>query len=191
VRDIGITSAMYGRVFFVSLTTVAALATAMVYGVGGVLAAQGSLASARWWRWRVPHPAVRPLTALSNVRVDVMTAPRQLRARLSRCSTSSRWCRTARRDALPSRTLSVEFDDVVFAYPTAQEVSLASLESVARLDTTPSTTVLHGVSFRAEAGELVALVGRRCRQDDHQPAGHAHVDVSRAPCGIGGTTSAT
>ena len=160
VRDIGITSAMYGRVFFVSLTTVAALATAMVYGVGGVLAAQGSLGVGTVVALAAYLTRLYgPLTALSNVRVDVMTALVSFERVFEVLDLEPMVQDKPGAAALPSRTLSLEFDDVVFAYPTAEEVSLASLESVARLDTTPSTTVLHGVSFRAEPGQLVALVG--------------------------------
>ncbi len=160
VRDIGITSAMYGRIFFVSLTTVAALATALVYGVGGTFAAQGTLQvgtvvalSAYLTR------LYGPLTALSNVRVDVMTALVSFE-RVFEVLDLEPMVRD-RPDAavLPAGTPSVELDGVVFGYPTASEVSLASLESVAVLDKSVPVQVLHGVSFRAEPGELVALVG--------------------------------
>jgi ATP-binding cassette subfamily B protein len=160
VRDIGITSAMYGRVFFASLTLVASLATALVYGVGGVLAAQGALGigtvvalSAYLTR------LYGPLTALSNVRVDVMTALVSFERVFEVLDLAPTVTDKPGARELPPDAASLEFDDVHFRYPTAEEVSLASLESVAVLDQTPSVPVLRGVSFRAEPGELVALVG--------------------------------
>jgi ATP-binding cassette subfamily B protein len=94
---------------------------------------------------------------------------------------------------LPRVAASVELDDVLFAYPTAEQVSLASLESVAVLDQTPSRPSCSGVSFRAEPGQLVALVGPvRRRQDDHQPARDAHVRRRvRARSRSAGSTCAT
>ncbi len=160
VRDIGITSAMYGRVFFAALTLVASLATALVYGFGGVLAAQGSLGvgtvvalSAYLTR------LYGPLTALSNVRVDVMTALVSFERVFEVLDLEPMVKDEPGATVLPPGAASLEFDDVHFRYPTAEEVSLASLESVAVLDQTPSAQVLRGVSFRAEAGQLVALVG--------------------------------
>jgi ATP-binding cassette subfamily B protein len=160
VRDIGVTSAMYGRVFFASLALVASLATALVYGFGGVLAARGSLGvgtvvalSAYLTR------LYGPLTALSNVRVDVMTALVSFERVFEVLDLEPM---VAERDGavhLPRGAASVTFEDVHFRYPSAEEVSLASLESVATLDPSPSVPVLRGVSFRAEPGQLVALVG--------------------------------
>jgi ATP-binding cassette subfamily B protein len=160
VRDIGITSAMYGRVFFASLALVASLATALVYGFGGVLASRGSLAvgtvvalSAYLTR------LYGPLTALSNVRVDVMTALVSFERVFEVLDLEPMVAERPGAVALPRTAASIELDDVHFRYPTAEEVSLASLESVAVLDATPSVPVLKGVSFRAEPGQLVALVG--------------------------------
>ena len=160
VRDIGITSAMYGRIFFVALTTVAALATALVYGVGGTFAANGTL--------RVGTVVALagllgrlygPLTALSNVRVDVMTALVSFERVFEVLDLPPMVDEKPGATALVKTATSVEFDDVVFRYPSAEEVSLASLESVAVLDSSVPQTVLHGISFRAEPGQLVALVG--------------------------------
>jgi ATP-binding cassette subfamily B protein len=160
VRDIGVTSAMYGRVFFVSLTTVAALATAMVYGVGGVLAASGSLGVGTVVALAAYLTRLYgPLTALSNVRVDVMTALVSFERVFEVLDLEPMVAEKPGAVPLPRGAASVELDDVLFAYPTAEQVSLASLESVAVLDQTPSATVLRGVSFRAEPGQLVALVG--------------------------------
>ncbi len=160
VRDIGVTTAMYGRVFFVALTTVAALATALVYGVGGTLAARGELQvgtvvalSAYLTR------LYGPLTALSNVRVDVMTALVSFERVFEVLDLPPMVAERRGARELPSGALSLEFDDVRFGYPAAHEVSLASLESVAVLDRSTPAEVLHGVSFRAEPGAMIALVG--------------------------------
>jgi ATP-binding cassette subfamily B protein len=144
----------------VSLTTVAALATAMVYGVGGVLAASGSLGVGTVVALAAYLTRLYgPLTALSNVRVDVMTALVSFERVFEVLDLEPMVADAP--DAAPLRpgATSLEFDHVVFAYPTAEQVSLASLESVAVLDQTPSSTVLRDISFRAEPGQLVALVG--------------------------------
>jgi ATP-binding cassette, subfamily B, bacterial len=160
VRDIGITTAMYGRVFFVSLTTVAALATAMVYGVGGVLAAGGTLGVGTVVALAAYLTRLYgPLTALSNVRVDVMTALVSFERVFEVLDLEPMVAEREDAVDVPPGATSLEFEDVHFGYPSAEQVSLASLESVAVLDSTPSTPVLRGVSFRAEPGQLVALVG--------------------------------
>jgi ATP-binding cassette subfamily B protein len=160
VRDIGITSAMYGRVFFAALTLVASLATALVYGFGGVLAANGSLQvgtvvalSAYLTR------LYGPLTALSNVRVDVMTALVSFERVFEVLDLKPMVAEKDDAVVLQPGVPSLQFDDVHFRYPQADEVSLASLESVAVLETTIPTQVLKGVTFTAGPGELVALVG--------------------------------
>jgi ATP-binding cassette subfamily B protein len=160
VRDIGVISAMYGRVFFVALTTVAALATALVYGVGGTFAANGEL--------RVGTVVALaglltrlygPLTALSNVRVDVMTALVSFERVFEVLDLEPMVADKPDAVTLPAGVPALEFTDVHFRYPGADEVSLASLESVAVLDSTPSLPVLKGVSFVAKPGQLIALVG--------------------------------
>ena len=160
VRDIGVTSAMYGRVFFVSLTLVASLATALVYGVGGSLAARGSfsvgtLIALSSYLTRL----YGPLTALSNVRVDVMTALVSFERVFEVLDLEPMVAEKPGAVELPRGAQPIVFDDVVFRYPRAAEVSLASLESVAVLDNTEPQTVLHGVSFEVPAGSLTALVG--------------------------------
>jgi ATP-binding cassette subfamily B protein len=160
VRDIGVTTAMYGRVFFVSLTLVASLATALVYGVGGTLAAEGSfsvgtLIALSSYLTRL----YGPLTALSNVRVDVMTALVSFERVFEVLDLEPMVAEKPDAVALPRGAQTIDFHDVVFRYPRASEVSLASLESVAVLDSTESQTVLHGVTFSVPAGSLTALVG--------------------------------
>jgi ATP-binding cassette subfamily B protein len=160
VRDIGVTSAMYGRVFFVSLTLVASLATALVYGVGGTLAAEGSfsvgtLIALSSYLTRL----YGPLTALSNVRVDIMTALVSFERVFEVLDLEPMVAEKPDAAVLEPGASEVTFEDVVFRYPRASEVSLASLESVAVLDSTEPQTVLHGVSFTIPAGSLTALVG--------------------------------
>jgi ATP-binding cassette subfamily B protein len=100
-----------------------------------------------------------PLTSLSNVRVDVMTALVSFERVFEVLDLPSMVAEAERPRQLPGGPQSVEFDHVSFRYPAANEVSLASLEVVARLDTTTPQTVLHDVSFRVDPGQLVALVG--------------------------------
>jgi ATP-binding cassette subfamily B protein len=100
-----------------------------------------------------------PLTALSNVRVDVMSALVSFERVFEVLDLEPLIIEKSDATVLPTGQQSIEFDDVHFAYPGADEVSLASLEDVAIPDHSPRHPVLHGVSFRAEAGQLVALVG--------------------------------
>ena len=160
VRDIGITSAMLGRIFFVSLTLVASLATALVYGVGGTLAAEGTfsvgtLIALSSYLTRL----YGPLTALSNVRVDVMTALVSFERVFEVLDLKPMVAEKPGAMALPKQALAIDFAGVAFRYPRAEEVSLASLESVAVLDNTESQQVLHGITFHAAPGTLTALVG--------------------------------
>jgi ATP-binding cassette subfamily B protein len=160
VRDIGVTSAMYGRAFFVALTLVAALAQALVYGLGGYYAIEGHLSAGTVVTLALLLTRLYgPLTALSNARVDIMSALVSF-DRVFEVLDLVPMIRDAD-DAvdLPRDARSIEFRDVRFSYPSADEVSLASLEDVAALDTTTEQEVLKGVSFRAEPGELIALVG--------------------------------
>jgi ATP-binding cassette subfamily B protein len=160
VRDIGVQTAMYGRVFFLSLILTSSLATALVYGWGGVLAVDG--------RFKVGTVVALaalltrlygPLTALSNVNVDVMTALVSFDRVFEVLDLAPLIAEKPDAVVVGRGPVAVEFDHVDFSYPTAEEVSLASLESVAVLDQTPSSQVLYDVSFRAEPGQLVALVG--------------------------------
>ncbi|MFN8200420.1 MAG: ABC transporter ATP-binding protein [Nakamurella multipartita] len=160
VRDIGITTAMYGRVFIVALTLVAALAQALTYGLGGTLALNGAMEPGAVVSLALLLSRLYgPLMALSNVRVDVMSALVSFERVFEVLDLKPLITQKPDAVELPAGDQSIEFRDVHFAYPGADEVSLASLEDVAVNDHSPRHPVLHGVSFTARAGELVALVG--------------------------------
>src|ERR1700712_5363661 len=160
VRDIGVQSAMYSGIFFVALSLVAALATAITYGLGGRFAAErtlevGTLVALTAYLGRL----YGPLTALANVRVDVMTALVSFERVFEVLDLEPMVDDKVGAAELPAGAAAVDFEHVDFSYPAASEVSLASLESVAILDKTIPAPVLHDVSFHAPAGSLVALVG--------------------------------
>jgi len=160
VRDIGVTQSMYGGVFFASLMLVASLGAALVYGWGGWLAATGSLdvgtvVALGAYLTRL----YGPLTALSNVNVSIMTALVSFERVFEVLDLPPMIDDAADAVELPKGGTPVEFEHVEFRYPAASDVSLASLESVAVLDTAPNTQVLYDVSFVAEPGQLIALVG--------------------------------
>jgi ATP-binding cassette, subfamily B, bacterial len=160
VRDIGVTSAMYGRAFFVSLTLVAALAQALVYGLGGYLAIEGELSAGTVVTLALLLTRLYgPLTALSNARVDVMSALVSFDRVFEVLDLKPMIEDAPDAVELHADARTIEFADVHFAYPSAADVSLASLEDVAVLDSGVTPEVLHGVSFHADAGQLIALVG--------------------------------
>ncbi len=161
VRDIGVQIAVNRGLFFVMLTALASLATAMVYGVGGLMAVGGGLTVGTLLALAALLARLYgPLTAISNVRVDVLTALVSF-ARLFEVLDLRSSVREApdARDLPTGEALSVELDDVVFAYPGADEISIASLEARATGDRAGSGPVLRGVDLRAEPGQLLALVG--------------------------------
>ena len=173
VRDIGITSAMYGRTFFAALSLVGALATAVVYGLGGWLNIKhglsiGTIVALAALLGRL----YGPLTALSNVRVDVMTALVSFERVFEILDLPPMIAEKPDAATIAGVVRTVEFRNVRFRYPTAAEVSLASLEDVAVLDNAPSYDVLHDVSFTALPGQLVALVG---------PSGAGKTTMSQLP----------
>ena len=160
VRDIGVGSAMLQEVFFIALTLVSALALAVVYGAGGYLALTGSLeAGAVVSLALLLTRLYAPLTALANTRVEVMSAMVSFQRVFEVLDLQPLIQERTGARALPPGPVSVELDEVTFAYPSAEKVSLASLEEVATLDTSGGEDVLHEVSFRAEPGQTVALVG--------------------------------
>jgi ATP-binding cassette subfamily B protein len=173
VRDIGVRSAMYSRTFFVALTLVASLATALVYGIGGRLAALGELSVGDVVALATLLTQLYgPLTALSNIRVDVMTALVSFERVFEVLDLPPMIAEKSGAVTLPRSAAAIEFDHVDFRYPSAAEVSLASLESVAKLDSSAGQQVLHDVTFRAEPGQLVALVG---------PSGAGKTTISMLP----------
>jgi ATP-binding cassette subfamily B protein len=161
VRDIGVRMAMANRWFFTGLALVASLATAIVYGLGGNLVVSGALTIGTLLALvGLLAQLYGPLTALSNVRVDVMTALVSFERVFEVLDLSPMVVERPGAGSLPSGALSVRFDDVTFRYPLPSEVSLASLESVARdLPETETGDVLTGLSFDVPAGTLTALVG--------------------------------
>jgi ATP-binding cassette subfamily B protein len=160
VRDIGVSQAMYARFFFAALTLTAALATALVYGWGGVLAVRGALAVGTVVALTLYLGRLYgPLTQLSNINVDLMTALVSFERVFEVLDLPPMIDEKPGAVELPRGATRIEFDHVDFAYPSASEVSLASLESVAILDQTTSEPVLFDVSFTVEPGKMVALVG--------------------------------
>jgi ATP-binding cassette subfamily B protein len=171
VRDIGVVTAMYGRVFFIALVLLASMATALVYGLGGSLVISGAISlGALVALAALLSRMYGPITALSNVQVDVMTAlvsfdrvfevldlKPLIKDRPGATALPRTW-----QAAAGSAAPEIEFDHVSFRYPAASEVSLASLESIAL--PVPehaglNQEVLGDVTFRAPAGQLTALVG--------------------------------
>ncbi|HSI92239.1 MAG TPA: ABC transporter ATP-binding protein [Jiangellaceae bacterium] len=160
VRDMGVIQAMYARYFFTGLTLLASLATALVYGVGGWLAVDGTLQVGTLVALAALLTRLYgPMTALSNVQVDVMTALVSFERVFEVLDLEPMVNDRPGVRALPTDAASVEFDDVSFRYPGPDEVSLASLESAARPNGGPDEEVLRGVSFTVQPGQLVALVG--------------------------------
>jgi ATP-binding cassette, subfamily B, bacterial len=160
VRDIGIQQAMFSRTFFVAMLLVASLAQALTYGLGGWLAVTGSVTAGTVVTLALLLTRLYgPLTALSNVRVDVMSALVSFDRVFEVLDLEPGIAEKPDAVAIPAGAGKVEFRDVRFRYPSAAEVSLATLEDVAALDRTESAPVLNGVDFTVEPGEMVALVG--------------------------------
>ena len=160
VRDIGIAQATYARVFLVALTLTASMATAIVYGFGGVAAVRGTLAigtvvALTQYLTRL----YGPLTQLSNLQIDVVTALVSFERLFEVLDIVPMIEDDSDAVDIPRGDVSIELDQVNFTYPGAQEVSLASLEAVAVLETSLNHEVLHDISFRVEPGQMVALVG--------------------------------
>lgn len=160
VADIGIQTAMLNRLFFISLTSVAAVATAIAYGFGGHLAIDGSLTVGTLLALTALLARLYgPLTALSNVKVDVMTSLVSFERIFEVLDLQPMVKDAPGAKELKAGSASIRFSSVHFAYPRAEEISLASLESVAKSDLAESGEILKGVSFSAEPGTLTAIVG--------------------------------
>ena len=160
VRDVSVKIAMNGRFLFTSLGLVAGLATALVYGVGGSLAIDGALTVGTLTALAgLLTQLYGPLTQLTNLRIDVMNALVSF-DRVFEVLDLMPMIRDADNAEPVKGPASVSFEHVSFSYPTADEVSLASLESIASLDQRPTGEVLHEVTFGVAAGQTVALVGR-------------------------------
>jgi len=160
VRDIGVTQAMYARVFMSSLGLLASLAIAVAYGLGGVMAIHGTIGVGTVVALTAYLGQLYgPLTSLSNVQVDVMTTLVSFERVIEVLDLESMIKESPTATSLPTGPVGVELDHVDFRYPTAEEVSLASLEGVAKLDELSSETILHDVSFTVQPGQMVALVG--------------------------------
>ncbi|TQK42716.1 ABC-type multidrug transport system fused ATPase/permease subunit [Streptomyces sp. SLBN-118] len=160
VRDIGIRTAMAQSVFITALTLVSALALALVYGLGGYYALRGSLDPGAVVALALLLARLyAPLTALAGARVEVMSALVSFERVFEILDLKPLIAEKPDARRVPDGPVSVEFDSVRFGYPSADKVSLASLEEVATLDSRGGTEVLRDISFRAEPGRMVALVG--------------------------------
>jgi ATP-binding cassette, subfamily B, bacterial len=160
VRDLGVRIALITRIFGATMMAVPALATALVYGFGGHLAIDntltvGTLLALATLLLRL----LGPLQGLSNVRIDVMTALVSFERVFEVLDLPSQIRQKPNAVQLPRSAASLEFEHVSFTYPRADEVSLGSLETVARAETGDNTQVLSDVSFVAAPGEMIALVG--------------------------------
>ncbi len=161
VRDIGVSQAAYARFFYISLLLTASLATALVYGWGGDLAVRGVLNVGTVVALTAYlNRLYGPLTALSNMNVDILTTLVSFERVFEVLDLQPLIQQKPHAVALPTGPARLEFSQVDFRYPKPSEVSLASLESVAALAPTSSRQVLYDVSFVAEPGTMVALVGR-------------------------------
>ncbi|MCW2866488.1 MAG: transporter related protein [Marmoricola sp.] len=160
VRDLGIRISLVTRVFMAVMMLIPALATALVYGIGGALAINGALTIGTLTALAtLLLRLLGPLQGLSNVRVDVMTALVSFDRVFEVLDLPSTVQEKPDAVDLPPTASRVEFDDVSFTYPRADEVSLASLETVSRVESRANGPVLHGIDFTAEPGQMIALVG--------------------------------
>lgn len=160
VADIGIKMAMLNRLFFIALTSVAAIATAFAYGIGGHLAISGGVTVGTLLAITALLARLYgPLTALSNVRIDVMTSLVSFERVFEVLDLEPMVKNRSNAVELKSSHPTIEFKNVGFSYPRAEEISLASLESAAKPETIQSGEVLRNLTFTAAAGTLTALVG--------------------------------
>jgi ATP-binding cassette, subfamily B, bacterial len=160
VRDLGVRISLVSRVFIAIMMLIPALATALVYGIGGSLAVDGALSIGTLTALAtLLLRLLGPLQGLSNVRIDVMTALVSFDRVFEVLDLPSTVQEKPGAVALSPGATRVEFDHVQFTYPRADEVSLASLETVARVEKRESGQVLHDITFVAGPGQMIALVG--------------------------------
>jgi ATP-binding cassette, subfamily B, bacterial len=160
VARIGVRTSILQYLFMTALTLVSALALALVYGLGGFMAIAGTLEAGTVVTLALLLTRLYgPLTALSNARVDAMTALVSFERVFEVLDLKPLIAEKPNAVSVPDGPVSVEFDNVTFSYPAAEDVSLASLEEVATLDTRGGEEILHGVSFSVQPGQMVALVG--------------------------------
>lgn len=160
VRTIGVRVAMLQATFLTALTLVSALALALVYGVGGVQAIVGNLDAGQVVTLALLLTRLyTPLTMLANARLDIMSALVSFERVFEILDLEPLIREPENPRAIPDGPVSVEFDQVRFTYPSAEQTSLASLEDVSALDSRVGEEVLHGVDFTVEHGQTVALVG--------------------------------
>ncbi len=160
VRDLGIRISLITRIFAASMMTVPALAIALVYGVGGNLAVNGTLQVGTLIALAtLLLRLLGPLQGLSNVRIDVMTALVSFERVFEVLDLPSLIEEKPDAVDLPAGAGRLEFEHVAFTYPSADAISLASLEGVVRSDSRDSGQVLADISFVAEPGQMIALVG--------------------------------
>ena len=160
VADIGIKMAMLNRLFFIALTSVAAIATAFAYGIGGHLAIEGAVTVGTLLAITALLARLYgPLTALSNVRIDVMTSLVSFERVFEVLDLEPMVKNRENAVVLKTTEPRIEFKNVNFSYPRAEEISLASLESAAKAETVQSGQVLNALSFVAAPGTMTALVG--------------------------------
>lgn len=159
VADIGIKIALANRVFFIGLTLVASISTAIAYGLGGHLAISGAISVGNLLAIAALLARLYgPLTALSNVRVDVMTALVSFERVFEVLDLEPMVKSPDTPEPMP-KSKKLEFKSVRFSYPQGNDVSLASLEAIAKPEIATSEEILKGIDFVAEEGEMVALVG--------------------------------
>jgi len=160
VRDIGVRTAMLQTTFMIALTLVSALALALVYGLGGYYALRGTLEPGAVVSLALLLTRLyAPLTGLASARVEVMSALVSFERVFEILDLKPLITEKENPLVVPDGPVGVEFDHVRFAYPSADKVSLASLEEVAVLDNRGGVEVIHDLSFTAAPGQMVALVG--------------------------------
>jgi len=160
VRDMGVQIAVLNRIFFIAITSIAAIATAFAYGIGGHLAINGALSVGTLLAITALLARLYgPLTGLSNIRVDIMTALVSFERVFEVLDLEPMVRDRAGAKVLRTTEPEITFENVTFAYPKASEISLASLEGVAKAEVVDSGVVLDGISFLAKPGTFTAIVG--------------------------------